>query len=246
MKCEKCGKLFEEDWRRDRGLKRREPTPRFCSRACANSKIFSEESRAKKSQANQVSEKFKEAIKRRKEAYLARCSLLEIDKPSKKKRQYRTAKLCLTCGKLIPSNIGRKTCSEECYRSFLSKSSLERQVERHHSRKDILYRGVILNSSYEETVAKSLDQEGILWERPKPLRWKDQEGVDHYYYPDFFLPEYNVFLDPKNDYLIHNVNKWFGITDKEKIEKVEEQNGVRILILSKKDLLWEKIQALLS
>ena len=62
------------------------------------------------------------------------------------------------------------------------------------------------------------------------------------YYPDFYLPEYNVYLDPKNDYLINNKSKRFGITDVEKIEKVEQQNGIKIILLDKDNLTWENIK----
>ena len=42
----------------------------------------------------------------------------------------------------------------------------------------------------------------VEWERPIPLNWMDSEGVKHRYYPDFYLPEYNIYLDPKNSYLM--------------------------------------------
>ena len=44
MICEKCGKNFTEDWRKEKHKE-----CRFCSRACANSRTFSEEARNKKS-----------------------------------------------------------------------------------------------------------------------------------------------------------------------------------------------------
>ena len=46
----------------------------------------------------------------------------------------------------------------------------------------------------------------------------------------------------KNDYLINNKSKRFGINDFEKIEKVEQQNGIKIIILDKDNLTWESIK----
>lgn len=94
-------------------------------------------------------------------------------------------------------------------------------------------------------VAKELDENQIKWERPSYFIWKDDTGNEHRYYPDFYLPEYNVYLDPKNDYLIENKSARFGITDVEKIKKVSEQNNIKILILDKNNLNWENIKKLL-
>lgn len=59
---------------------------------------------------------------------------------------------------------------------------------------------VLLDSSWEEVLAKRLDELNIDWIRPKPLRWKDKMGNHHNYFPDFYLTEYDIYLDPKNPY----------------------------------------------
>ena len=51
MICETCGKEFFEDWRRDKYTKLKNPVPRFCSKACANSRKHSEETKKKISRA---------------------------------------------------------------------------------------------------------------------------------------------------------------------------------------------------
>ena len=58
----------------------------------------------------------------------------------------------------------------------------------------------------------------------------------HTYTPDLYLPDYNVYLDPKNDFLIENINPTLGYSDKDKINWVMEQNGVRVIILNKNQL----------
>ena len=65
-------------------------------------------------------------------------------------------------------------------------------------RKTILYNGVLLDGSWELALAKRLDYLDITWTRPSPLKWKDEMGLEHNYFPDFYLPKYDVYLDPKN------------------------------------------------
>ena len=79
---------------------------------------------------------------------------------------------------------------------------------------------VHLHSSYEIVVAQALDAARICWTRPGPLPWTDAASVAHRYYPDFYLPDYDVYLDPKNAYLQRQ--------DAAKLQAVREQCGVRI------------------
>ncbi len=91
-----------------------------------------------------------------------------------------------------------------------------------------------LDSSYEVAVASDLDANGVQWTRPKPLSWVDTNGISHRYYPDFYLPEYNVYLDPKHKGIIP--------LHEEKIRKVVEQNNVKLYVLTVDQLTWAAIQ----
>ena len=65
----------------------------------------------------------------------------------------------------------------------------------------------------------------------------------------FFLSlpnDYDIYLDPKNDYLINHSNPTLGYNDCEKIDWVMEQNDVRIIILDKTQLTWDKIEELIK
>jgi|LakMenEpi03Aug12_release.lakeMendotaPanAssembly.Ray.scaffolds.fasta_scaffold352928_1 hypothetical protein len=95
---------------------------------------------------------------------------------------------------------------------------------------------VWLESSYEYKVAKELDDNNIRWIRPSFLFYT-LNNIKKRYYPDFFLEDFNIFLDPKNDYLI--------IQDLEKIECVRNQNNVKVLVLTKFQLSWKIIHSLL-
>lgn len=99
------------------------------------------------------------------------------------------------------------------------------------------YKGVWLDSSYESILARELDKNNIEWIRPKALKWNDNGNIRRYI-PDFYLPKYNVYLDPKNDFLIKK--------DKRKIQLVSEHNLVRILVLNKSELSWSEVEKLLK
>lgn len=102
----------------------------------------------------------------------------------------------------------------------------------------IEYKGIILDSSYELEMAQNLDAAGVEWSRPGRFKWIDDEGVDHHYTPDFFLPMYNVYLDPKHKGLIP--------LHARKIELVQEQNDIRVLVLRKEQLTWPVVLSYLG
>jgi DNA-binding Lrp family transcriptional regulator len=90
---------------------------------------------------------------------------------------------------------------------------------------------VCLQSSYEKRTADVLNELGIRWIRPKYLKYGDKK-----YFPDFYLVDKDLYLDPKNDYLAK--------IDAEKIKKVCEQNLVTVLILTKDKINKEFISGL--
>lgn len=106
---------------------------------------------------------------------------------------------------------------------------------RPHPNKGIYYNGIWFDSKWEVTVAKSLDEFGIVWERPKQgFVWTD---TGRKYYPDFFLVNYGIYLDPKNPYL--------QIKDAKKIKEAQIRNNIKVLVLNKSQLSWETIKELL-
>lgn len=90
-----------------------------------------------------------------------------------------------------------------------------------------------LQSSYEFKCSEILNELGIKWLRPKALKYDGRN-----YFADFYLPDVDIWLDPKNDYKAKQ--------DKEKINKVIEQNNVRLYVLLKQDLTKEFLQKLCS
>lgn len=61
---------------------------------------------------------------------------------------------------------------------------------------------VSLDSSWEEALAIRLDDIGVVWTRPDPIKWVDNNGITHNYFPDFYLVDFDLYLDPKNPYAI--------------------------------------------
>ena len=57
---------------------------------------------------------------------------------------------------------------------------------------------VLLDSSWEEELAKRLDYLQVEWIRPSYIIWVDSKNKERKYFPDFYLPEYDIYLDPKN------------------------------------------------
>lgn len=125
---------------------------------------------------------------------------------------------CLVCSKSFytPTYRKRKTCgSSECKATAsvnrTSKIGSTNSIYWDHPTQGRLR----FDSSWEESIAKFLDQQAIEWIRPQSgIKWVDSKGVEHHYFPDFYLPKYDLYLDPKNDKVIHK--------DQEKLEKVQQ------------------------
>lgn len=123
-------------------------------------------------------------------------------------------------------------------RQRLSKIAKDRGLGGHTSKKKMYYKTisgevVYLQSSYEVKFATLLDDLGVEWARPEPLKWIDTNGIDHKYYPDFQIGD--VYFDTKNDYL--------AIKDADKINRVSEQNGVTIYIVTYNNITMEYIES---
>lgn len=88
---------------------------------------------------------------------------------------------------------------------------------------DSFGKNVCLQSSYEFRCAELLDKLKIRWIRPKHIKYQIDNKIKRYF-PDFYLTEYDLYLDPKNDYLAK--------IDAKKIKLVSEQNNIKIYILT--------------
>jgi hypothetical protein len=213
-KCMECGKLAKKD-------------NTFCNASCAAK--HSNRERAKSGWT--PSEEQREAV---------RNSLYKFHSDEKNQVKYTRISQCNFCNKWFANNIRRtkRTCSDECRSAILSKTATKNKMmggnknTRAHGWYESPRAGrVWLESSYEYKVAVDLDKNNVNWIRPKYLNYGTKK-----YFADFYLVDYDVYLDPKNDYLI--------TMDQEKIEQVIEENNVRVYILNKHQLSWEYIKGI--
>lgn len=121
----------------------------------------------------------------------------------------------------------RKTCSRECQ----IQAKVKIRTYQNGSRKPTWYycnklqENVLLESSWEVTVAEKLDELNIKWIRPKHIIWLDKEGISHLYFPDFYIEKFDVYLDPKNPYCMSR--------DKEKISVIKTKVNLVVGNLTK-------------
>lgn len=141
-------------------------------------------------------------------------------------------------------NLGRKHSEE--FKNKARVNAIKRSLGGVRQSKKITYNGKTLGSSYELIVAKSLDENKITWDTCKRIKYTDPFGKERTYTPDFYLVEYDVYLDPKNDFLIEKLNPSLGFNDLEKIRCVEEQNKIKIIVLNSNQLHWNSILKLIE
>lgn len=91
----------------------------------------------------------------------------------------------------------------------------------------------VLQSTYELRCSEILTELNINWLRPKYLSYNGKK-----YFADFYLPEFDIYLDPKN--------KYKAIQDAEKIACVCEQNNVRVYVLTEDMLTHDYIKDITS
>lgn len=126
---------------------------------------------------------------------------------------------------------GKKAIETRRIRGNLSHTQETRQImkekalastHRRLKKGTVMYKGILLDSSWEVALAERLDELSINWYRPDPLPWIDKNHLQHNYFPDFYLPEYDLYLDPKNPQAV--------IAQKEKLEQLLTQyNNIVIL-----------------
>lgn len=110
-----------------------------------------------------------------------------------------TCKQCTCCNKQFYTRAhgsrSKTTCSPECARINSTYKKITIPYEH-------LGQTILLESSWELAMAQWLDSLNVEWVRPSHLPWIDKKGKKRKYFPDFYLPKYNVYLDPKNAYQI--------------------------------------------
>lgn len=132
---------------------------------------------------------------------------------------------CIVCKNIFkPKRTAtQKTCSKKCLLARQKESSrLHPNCGGETNYKKHLHNGIYMDSSWEVELAKWMDDKHIKWQRSKLIWffWTRSDGKKCRYYPDFYLEDYDVYLDPKNKYL--------QIKDEEKLINVQTENNIII------------------
>jgi hypothetical protein len=146
-------------------------------------------------------------------------------------------KQCVICGKFHPRKAA--TCSKSCCSIHISNSvrgktggNTDPNIEYYDSFNNHCF----LDSTWELILANSLEKNNIIWQRPKRFIFSDGRS----YTPDFYLPEYNLYLDPKG------LRAGYYRDSKLKVQKFEFESGNKCLIITQeKFLTWGHIQTAL-
>lgn len=150
---------------------------------------------------------------------------------------------CYICNSLFITKYAKKKyCSVPCLKIHQSRHGQKQRdnhFNRHFYKKAMFiskYHGTLtLDSTWEVKMAQELEDNNIKWYKPKPFTWVDIKNKTRNYYPDFYLPDYNIYIEPKNPYLMKK--------DKHKIEYVIKYHKIQIiLICNKLELTWKNIQ----
>lgn len=146
-------------------------------------------------------------------------------------------KPCIVCQKLHPKQ--GKTCSAECKSIHISNSVRGKTGGNRDCNLpgiDSFGKHFFFDSNWEVQLADSLDKNNIKWHRPTRFILTSNRS----YTPDFYLPDYNVYIDPKAkrpDYYRKSILK---------IEQFEIESGSKCLVISSPKLLhWWHIQSML-
>ncbi len=83
---------------------------------------------------------------------------------------------------------------------------------------------VIMDSTWETVMAMRLDELNVKWERDEnmKLEYRSKTGRKRNYIPDFYLPDYDVYIEVKG---------YWTDAAKYKMKDVQKRNPVKILIL---------------
>lgn len=181
---------------------------RFCSKSCACSRTWTKADKEKKSKAAKASSKLLEANSNP-EKYRKAWKTRRANGNGRQKRKQKVCTYCKNSFESVrtPNGNGWRTwCSSECYAAI---------KRRNYRGTTYRYKGVCMDSSWEVELAEWMDRHKIKWVRPEFLIWQSSNGTFHKYFPDFYLPCLDLYVDPKNELLVES--------QKEKLEYISNK-----------------------
>jgi len=192
----------------------------FCSMKCANSRgPRSNDTKEKQSIANKkYADNNAELIKQR-----------SIAGAATRKEKYPAAlrSLCSICNKILDT----KNKSGLCKKHFEESTQKDEYIARRkkYARLQVHNKwtnsSVWLLSSLEIKFYNKLTEENIKWIKPHYVSYITSDGKSHRYFPDFYLPDLDLYVETKG---------YFWPSDKVKMDLVKKQNP-----LLKIDMVFE-------
>ena len=123
--------------------------------------------------------------------------------------------------KIKKGNLKHTPESIERCRQAAIKSHHQRKCKLTHNYTDKRGRIFKFDSTWEDVLADRLDELDVFWTRPGPVFWFDSKGIKRRYFPDFYLPAFDLYLDPKNPHAI--------ATQQEKLEFISSFLNLEIM-----------------
>ncbi len=116
-------------------------------------------------------------------------------------------------------SIGIRKAIKEHPESY-SSSNVNGRVQHYN------YNGYKIDGLWELEVAKYLDSKNIKWEKPNKGFEYEWNNSIHLYFPDFYLPEYDYYIEVKGYQRERDLYKWKSV-DKLIIIKAKEITQIR-------------------
>jgi hypothetical protein len=201
--CKLCGVEFTQTVKKH--IFANNKHKKYCSRKCANTRNHSE--------------KTKQLIK---------SSVLVSDKFKNRQHRQPTPKLDIICKNpsckkefFAERWKKRKYCSLKCAAHKNGGQRLYSGRSRYHGG---WYNNIWMDSSWELMFAKKLDEDNIEWTRDnsKYFEYSDLGGKCKKYYPDFYIPEKDLYVEIKG---------YWTPAIRHKIEQVRKNHNINLTVL---------------
>lgn len=105
------------------------------------------------------------------------------------------------------SEIQKKVWQSPELRKAQSEKAVFNNFWKYRTKNPIIYESKIagkmkLDSKWELEVAKRLDELNVEWYRPRVrLPYLDSNGIEHGYFPDFYVKTFNCFIEVKSEFI---------------------------------------------
>ena len=197
--CPKCGTIFSQ-FRTAREIETGKNVAMFCSSECSHSREVSDTQKEKLSKA-----------------------LSGREFPERQIREIRNCAICSDTFECCPST-NKQTCGKkECFSKLLS-VHLQGKTGGRRPKRSFVYNDIKLDSSWEVVLAKRLDALGIRWESSgkRHFPYQDIYGKMRRYFPDFYLLDYDIYIECKGAWTQEVVHK---------MRDVQNRNSFHLIIL---------------